>query len=500
MSARHLQGPDGGRRHGSALRCAKKANLLRAEFLVLFSSFGDRFSDEVPGMHAFCLPLLSLLVFGAAPVAPRPTTPSVAPPLDAAARDSRMLLLKVTAQREVSAEVVASLEQAFSSALAKLGGRTVRSLRDLETELGQERVRQLLGLDSAGAGLEGTPDLCEVTVRRDGARLLVVASLRTRLAVTTAPQVAVPADRPDAVLELPTTVLPTLFPAELAPGARPAGALPPSTRPLRVAVLDVRAVGAVPERALAAMNQSFSPELRKLEGVSGIAASELRDLLGLERQRQLLGCSEDTGCLTELAGAMDADELITVDLTLVGNTYAVSARRLDVKRSTVVGNQLQKVERRDGEELLALVGQLVAGLYPERGLKPGRTRGVEAALIRRLNPPPLPMAVFTVTSGVAAAAGVATLVTGLLVSDAQSEYRALSARSSNEPVAGADVLSSQRRLSSLALTTNVLLATFGGLALVSALEAFFTDWNGDRAALSLQLGPSGIAASLRGQW
>lgn len=63
------------------------------------------------------------------------------------------------------------------------------------------------------------------------------------------------------------------------------------------------------------------------EGLSVTTSSELAAVLGLERQKQLLGCASDqSACLTELANALGVDGLVTGSLARVGDGY-----RLDVK-------------------------------------------------------------------------------------------------------------------------------------------------------------------------
>lgn len=265
--------------------------------------------------------------------------------------------------------------------------------------------------------------------------------------------------------------------------------LKPKAKVLRVALLDVVASKEIPERPLAALSAALAPEIRKLEGVSAISAAEVRDMLGMERQKQLLGCSDDAeSCLTEIAGALDADEMVTTELVLVGKTYTLTARRTDMRRGRIVQSHSKKFDQRDGEELLAVVGPLVEGLYPDRKLKPGKQRGIEAAVIRRLNPPPLPRWVFvgtTVLAGVSAAGGAGF---GLLAVDGQTRYQRLAqgATGANGIVSGSELALVERETRDNALRANVLYAVAGTAALAAVLELFFTDWNGDRDALVAQ--------------
>jgi len=64
----------------------------------------------------------------------------------------------------------------------------------------------------------------------------------------------------------------------------------------------------------------------KLFKVMGM--KEISTLLGVERQRQLLGCSESS-CFTELAGALGARYVLQSTVGKVGSDYVVSVRLLD---------------------------------------------------------------------------------------------------------------------------------------------------------------------------
>jgi hypothetical protein len=252
---------------------------------------------------------------------------------------------------------------------------------------------------------------------------------------------------------------------------------------LRVAVLDPRASGDVAPRPLAAFTQSLVPELRKMEGVSAIGMAEIRDMLGFERQRQMLGCSADEGCLAEIAGALGVDDLVTTDLVLVGTGYTLTMKRIDMRRAKVIQSETRRFDRRDGEELLSVVGPAVASLFPGRPLKPGKTRGVDREVIRRLNPPPLPRWAFLGTAGAAAAALAGAGVSQLMVADSRRQYDGVIQKAQQGPVAAADLAAAASRVRSREQTRNALLYAGAGLALAGGVEAFFTDWRNDRAAL-----------------
>lgn len=398
---------------------------------------------------------------------------------------------RVAAGQGVAPQLAAALEQGFEDELRKRKGVAVITVAQVGETLGVERQRQLLTDGTVAPDRLQALDADEVLLVHLTAEGADIEFNASRIdghsgAVLGTKKLRVPKDDEAQVLTAPSPLVAALFPELLRVGVGSAAAA--DHRPIRVAILDVRAVGEVPLRALAALNQSVTPELRKLQGVSAINSSEVRDMLSLERQKELLGCAEDaSACFAEMAGALDADELITLDLTLVGSTYALTSRRIDMRTSKVVQTRLERFERRDGEELLAIVGTLMQALYPERPLKPGRTRGVEASVVRRLNPPPLPRWSFFATAGVAVAASAAGASFGLLMLDTEKQYRGAVSTSSTSPVRGADLMVLEARAHSQASTANAFFITAAALALSAAVEAFFVDWKDDRAAFTAGL-------------
>jgi hypothetical protein len=280
-------------------------------------------------------------------------------------------------------------------------------------------------------------------------------------------------------------------PPPAAPGSRPG-----VPRALRLAVPEAKVLGEVPRRQVAVLEQALLAEIRKLEAVSAIGVSEIKEMLAFEYQRQMLGCQADEACLAEIAGALGVDEMISVQLTASEASLALSVKRIDMRGTRVSGESQQRLKRTSGgEELLGAVGPAVAALFPDRLLRPGLTRGVAREVALRLNPPPLPRWVFAVTAGAAVAAAAAGATFGLMANDSTTQYNDLLRRSTAEQVPGGQLVALQDQASSRRGTAGVLLAAGAGLAVAAGVEAFFTDWHGYRGAVTVS--PAGAAVNVR---
>jgi hypothetical protein len=129
----------------------------------------------------------------------------------------------------------------------------------------------------------------------------------------------------------------------------------------------------------------LSPELGNVfqdRFVSRLASSELRvttsrdiaQLLGLERQRQLLGCdAQSSQCLAELAGALGVDVVVSGNIAKSESGFIASVRALRTSDGQMIDAPSTRVEK-EGELLdwLDRTADGVRGKILEQ-LRPGST-------------------------------------------------------------------------------------------------------------------------------
>src|SRR3954469_24747603 len=86
-------------------------------------------------------------------------------------------------------------------------------------------------------------------------------------------------------------------------------ALLSAASPRKVAVMGIQIKGGV-ERGEADMFGEFLQNELRTRGQSVIGKSDIEALLGLERMKDAVGCT-DTSCLAEIGGALGVDEMVT---------------------------------------------------------------------------------------------------------------------------------------------------------------------------------------------
>lgn len=117
--------------------------------------------------------------------------------------------------------------------------------------------------------------------------------------------------------------------------------------PLKLAMPDLQVVNI--EAKEAAFYTEHLAQAMKYPEVSVVTAREMATFLGLERQRQLLGC-DATSCITELAGALGADVVVMGDVARLGGGVQVNVKVL----SATTGKTLATFSKRAANDAESL--------------------------------------------------------------------------------------------------------------------------------------------------
>ncbi len=130
-------------------------------------------------------------------------------------------------------------------------------------------------------------------------------------------------------------------------------------------VLQLKADSEAARKTASILTEVLATELAKAGRLEVLGEADLLTLLGLEKQRQLLGC-DDTGCLAAIGGAMGANWLVAGSVGSLGELTRVDVKVLDPRRTVVAARH--GFESREVPELLArtraLVPQLVRVMDP----------------------------------------------------------------------------------------------------------------------------------------
>lgn len=139
--------------------------------------------------------------------------------------------------------------------------------------------------------------------------------------------------------------------------------------PLNLVVVDFAAQGNASADLGRALGEVAAAEATRIGDRQVVSTADIAAQLGLERTRQLIGCTDDTGCLVEIAGSLNIDQMLVGTVTLLDTSYLVSVRLLDLRTSRT----------------LARVSLTVKGLSQADVLDCGRRLAHEALTGRKLD-------------------------------------------------------------------------------------------------------------------
>jgi hypothetical protein len=122
--------------------------------------------------------------------------------------------------------------------------------------------------------------------------------------------------------------------------------------------------------------------MREYEGVHLTTTSDVQTMLGLERTKDIMGC-DGVSCSAEIAGALNADNVLTGVLRHTGDKWQLSLRLISSRSSQVLGAELGEVRPDDTSRLRTEVRQLISSVLSHIGIDPGAS-----TYLRRAMPPP----------------------------------------------------------------------------------------------------------------
>jgi hypothetical protein len=256
----------------------------------------------------------------------------------------------------------------------------------------------------------------------------------------------------------------------------------------KIAVLDLESQG-VPQTLVGTLSLLVPSEVRQANpGVPVITTSEIRALIGFERQKQLVGCKDDSSCIAELGGALGASELVSGSLGKVGGTYVLQLQRVDVARSKALASVVDTVKGED-EALIQAVRAGIRRLYADV-VAAGAAESVKARSAAKSRWPG-----YTLTLG-----GGALLLTGLVLTGiAAQQYGDMSnARSTSSAADYATYYTAHApTLKGINFTAD-LLTVVGVVGTAAGLAWTFGPFWGSSSSAALTVGPGG--AALVGTW
>jgi TolB-like protein len=122
---------------------------------------------------------------------------------------------------------------------------------------------------------------------------------------------------------------------------KPASAVE-TTKP-KLVVLEVTPGGGIDPTIAAALGDAITLEIAKRGYFTPTSMKELQTMLGVERQKQLMGCSEAASqCMAELADAIGARFVLNGSLTRLGDAFQLALQVIDTTKAQPIGRSVRE--------------------------------------------------------------------------------------------------------------------------------------------------------------
>lgn len=305
--------------------------------------------------------------------------------------------------------------------------------------------------------------------------------------------------------------------AALVPSLASAQAAPVQKK-IRLAVLEIRALGTEESRA-ELLSEIALTEASSMPGFEVIGKSDITAMLGFEKQKKVMGCTEDSSCLAEIGGALGVDFILVGSLGRIGTLQRLDLKLVDVRKSRVRGRVGVSVQGKE-ESVVAEVQKAVRDLLDRElgqradpGLAKAQPRleaqpGAKTPSAVPLPPPPrtAPARTATATSAptarrrtwayVTGGAGIALLAGGAAAGlSARSAYDEEKAASTRGDRAAYD--SAKSRVKSMSLVADGLFLA-GAVGVGAGTYLLFTSGRSAPVAVGVAPVAGGAVASVAG--
>ncbi|HSN90208.1 MAG TPA: hypothetical protein VLS93_03175 [Anaeromyxobacteraceae bacterium] len=135
----------------------------------------------------------------------------------------------------------------------------------------------------------------------------------------------------------------------------------------KLAVMDVRAVQGVAEGTVTILTAIIVADASRA-GYDVISQVDVAAMIGFEKQKQMLGCTDQASCLAEIGGALGVDYVVSGQVGQIGSRYHLSLQLLDSRKAKVLARGARFADK-DEDALAAAAQATLADLLAavERG-------------------------------------------------------------------------------------------------------------------------------------
>lgn len=186
--------------------------------------------------------------------------------------------------------------------------------------------------------------------------------------------------------------IPLAFALAAAPTA-PAAAAGAPRKKVKVAVMEIRPLG-TDGHLTDLLSEVALTEAGAIDRLDAVGRSDIEAILGFEKQKKILGCTEEASCLAEIGGALGVEYVVVGSLGRIGGLYRLDMKLVETSKGRVRSRIGESVEGREEQLVMAVQRAVHRLLDPlvfdgQAGALPPPPKAV-AAVEPAPEPPPPP--------------------------------------------------------------------------------------------------------------
>lgn len=112
---------------------------------------------------------------------------------------------------------------------------------------------------------------------------------------------------------------------------------------IKVMVLNLTASEPALQQLADSLSESVLTEIQRSKRLSVVGQSDVASMLGIERQKQLLGCAESE-CVTELANALGVEAILLGSVAKLGTAIQLDAKLVNARDASVAAVFSKRVD------------------------------------------------------------------------------------------------------------------------------------------------------------
>ncbi|MCC7380207.1 MAG: hypothetical protein IT384_00145 [Deltaproteobacteria bacterium] len=231
----------------------------------------------------------------------------------------------------IDGRLTLAVTSALATAAGPLTAHPVITVLDVQDVLAHEESRILTTCDDEERcretleKLSGVELMIATTIGPVGKSMTITLALIDSATAVARARASAVVENAEALPDAATTLVGQLF-REGHAGAAPAFHW--GDKPAAIAVFDLVASGVARETATS-LTQILTVEVKQVPGTKVIARDDIRAVLDLETQKELLGCGDSNSCLAEIGGALGVDYLVAGHVGRIAETHVVALRLID---------------------------------------------------------------------------------------------------------------------------------------------------------------------------